>query len=63
MPWEQFSIPYTDLLKIKAQFSVNAVPTIIFTDKDRKLIKRFEGYSETNIAEYKNFIKEFLIKM
>jgi thiol-disulfide isomerase/thioredoxin len=62
MPWEQFLIPYKDLLKIKAQFSVNAVPTIIFTDKNMKLIKRFEGYSETNIAEYTNSINEYLNK-
>lgn len=62
MPWQQFLIPNKDLLKIKAQFFVNAVPTIIFTDKNRKMIKRFEGFYESNITEYNNFINAHLTK-
>ncbi len=63
MPWQQLLVPYNNLVKIKAQFTVNAVPVIIFVDKNKKEIKRFNGYSENNIIEYNNFIKEYINKI
>jgi len=59
MNWEQYLIPNNDLLKIKAQFSINSIPTTIFLDSNHIEIKRFIGYSENNIKEYNDFIKEY----
>ena len=62
MAWQQLIIPLKDLLKVKAQFSINSVPTVIFIDKDMKEVKRYTGYNDTNITEYNNFVNEYLIK-
>ena len=62
MPWQQFLAPYKDLVKIKAQFTVNAIPVIIFLDKNKNELKRFVGYSENNVIMYDKFINEYLTK-
>ena len=62
MPWQQFLIPHNDLMKIKSQFTINAVPVIIFVDKNKHELKRFTGYSENNVMEYDDFINEYLSK-
>lgn len=62
MRWQQSLIPDKDLLKVKAEFSVNAVLAVVFVDSNRTEVKRFIGYSEKNINEYSSFINQYLAK-
>lgn len=62
MLWQQFLVPEGDSIKIKAQFTVNAVPIVIFIDNNMKELKRFVGYAKNNTNEYDNFINEYLNK-
>jgi len=62
MPWQQFLIPHKDIIKIKAQFLIGAVPTVVFVSRDRTIVKKFVGFSEKNVEEYKYFITEYLTK-
>ncbi len=62
MDWQQLLISNDELLKVKAQFSVNAVITVIFIDSNKKELKRFVGYNEKNINEYSDFIHHYVSK-
>ena len=62
MPWEQYLISGSDVTKMNAQFSISAIPIVIFVDKNRKKIKRFEGYSESKTGEYIKLIEDYLTK-
>jgi len=62
MPWQQFLVPHNDLVKIKAQFTINSVPIVMFVDKNKHVLKRFSGYSDNNIMEYVDFINQYLTK-
>lgn len=62
MDWQQLLISNEEMLKVKAQFSVNAVPTVIFVDSNKKELKRFVGYDEKNINEYRDFIHHYVSK-
>jgi thiol-disulfide isomerase/thioredoxin len=59
MQWEQLLVEADELSKIKAQFDVNLIPTVVFVNKDRKIIQRFVGYKTENIDIYSNFIDIF----
>jgi thioredoxin-like negative regulator of GroEL len=62
MPWQQFLIPYKDMIRIKAQFLIGAVPTVVFVNEDRKIVKKFVGFTEKNVQNYKDFITKFITK-
>ncbi|OFV10618.1 MULTISPECIES: TlpA family protein disulfide reductase [Sphingobacterium] len=60
MEWDQFIIEKNDFNRIKMEYDCSAIPLIIFTDKNGKILKRTEGFSEKLLEEYRKFINNVL---
>ena len=61
MPWQQFLLAGSDSMieRYKAHFNISAIPLIVFTDRNRRQVKRFTGYSEGDSSLTK-FIQQYL---
>jgi thiol-disulfide isomerase/thioredoxin len=59
MDWEQYIVDYDDLRKVQAIYNFQAIPFVVFTDKNGMEIKRFEGYDEKHISEYQKLMDSY----
>lgn len=50
MSWQQFIVQKDQLLKVKQQFNINAIPVIVLTDSLGKEITKTVGYSDSDMT-------------
>lgn len=62
MDWDQFIINRDDDLKLNAQYDYSAIPLVVFTDQNGKILKRSTGASSDAVEEFGSFIKSLLVK-
>jgi thiol-disulfide isomerase/thioredoxin len=62
MIWDQYIVSANEMFDFKARFSISAIPTIIFIDKNKREVKRFIGYSKENTSQYVKFIENYSLK-
>lgn len=60
MGWEQYIVNADDQAKVLAIYNFQAIPLIVFTDKNGMEIKRFDGYDPKHIADYQKIIDSCL---
>lgn len=60
MHWPQYIIDADKPEKISAIFNFNAIPLVVFIDKNRKEITRFAGYEEGGKEKYITVISKYL---
>lgn len=60
LTWPQYLIPKDQLEMVTNKYQINGIPLVVFTDRQGRVVKRFQGYSKKNIELYMAYIDEFL---
>lgn len=58
MPWRQLHVSKDQIIKLKSQFDILAIPVSIFVDSEKKQFKRVEAFSEDMFTIYNDIIKD-----
>jgi thiol-disulfide isomerase/thioredoxin len=62
MDWDQFIVNEKEKEAIQAEYSFDAIPLVVFTNKEGKVLAKFLGYDLRHVDDYIRVIKENLNK-
>jgi len=60
MSWDQFITTGADLQRVKSEYAFDAIPFVVFTDKNGKVLRTYRGFDASNTVKYKEFIESML---
>ncbi len=58
MSWRQLHASKDQIVRLKSQFDILAIPVSIFVDAEKKQFKRVEAFSENMFTIYNDIIKD-----